>query len=110
MDLKPCPFCGGEAHHDFFKGKIQVGDMYRGVCCKNCGALIKERSQLKTAKNWNSRIYEAGEGELILYQCANMEIMDFFDGKGDKEMAKQSYKLIITKFSELLKGDISGRG
>ena len=56
-ELKPCPFCGGEAH--FIKVKHVVGVWYT-VCCDDAECFGHEQSRLYTlrrlaAEAWNRR-------------------------------------------------------
>lgn len=66
-ELKPCPFCGGEAYARFDNtGKGSFG--YASIECKKCGAvpyvhqvysgLSKEEAVKGVAEAWNNR---AGE-------------------------------------------------
>lgn len=50
MELKPCPFCGGKAHH--YKGNIHP----YGVACEKCCANINiYGSKGATTRAWNRR-------------------------------------------------------
>lgn len=50
MNLKPCPFCGGEARK--YEGKIDD----HGVVCKKCGAKIYGYTSAGAAtRAWNRR-------------------------------------------------------
>lgn len=50
IELKPCPFCGGEARK--YKGAL---DLY-GIVCKKCGAKIYGRANKASAtRAWNRR-------------------------------------------------------
>lgn len=56
-ELKPCPFCGGEAH--FMKVKHVIGIWY-AVCCDDEECLGHEQSRLYTLRRlaadaWNRR-------------------------------------------------------
>ena len=54
-ELKPCPFCGGEARR--YYGNTEC----YGVCCKKCSAKIYGYASKGSAtKAWNKR---AKEGE-----------------------------------------------
>lgn len=55
--IKPCPFCGGEAIAGY-----ALADYNRwGVSCQDCGALvevrewIEENTEAQAIKNWNRR-------------------------------------------------------
>ena len=54
LNLKPCPFCGGEAR--LTVQSYPGGDRYR-VCCTDCGATTWPRiiSGKDAAKAWNRR-------------------------------------------------------
>lgn len=54
-ELKPCPFCGGDAKE--FTG--EDAKPYRWtVECENCGAHVGEETRYKARLKWNRR---AGE-------------------------------------------------
>ena len=59
-DLKPCPFCGGEA------SKIHASGLFERVYCKDCfaqtGGLHSDRAMAKKA--WNTRPADAAIEEL----------------------------------------------
>lgn len=51
IELKPCPFCGGEART--YDGNIDTF----GVVCKKCGAKVYGYETRKKADNaWNRRV------------------------------------------------------
>jgi Lar family restriction alleviation protein len=52
-ELKPCPFCGGEAHA-YHSGLFEE-DTQTGIGCLNCGANLDEGTEEKAIKSWNSR-------------------------------------------------------
>lgn len=63
-ELKPCPFCGGEAEYHFDKG--QTGEVYGWVGCNQCDAMschIDVRSMQPEETHpidaWNTRADEA---------------------------------------------------
>lgn len=65
-ELKPCPFCGGEAH--FIKVEHAVGVWYT-VCCDDAECFGHEQSRLYTlrrlaAEAWNRRADECDRYEL----------------------------------------------
>lgn len=48
-DLKPCPFCGGEAY-------IHTGALYSWGKCKRCGAEATAGTSIeKASRAWNTR-------------------------------------------------------
>lgn len=49
MELKPCPFCGGEAKRN--DDKQNWGDIF----CTNCGCHILEGDTEKAIEAWNTR-------------------------------------------------------
>lgn len=61
MELKSCPFCGGEAYHYADDNGISVEDMtiepgvMHYVLCSNCSALVSGRTQNEAADAWNRR-------------------------------------------------------
>ena len=78
--LKPCPFCGGEAHiqtHEF----VGCANTY-GVVCLGCGVETRQfyESKSEVIKMWNTRVRPQGEwlkfglgrGTRILF-CTNCE-------------------------------------
>lgn len=53
-ELKPCPFCRGEAKIKRVTGSIN----YRYVKCSSCGARTKDWFGVDVAvKTWNTRVY-----------------------------------------------------
>lgn len=55
IDLKPCPFCGGEAmivEHTFY----ELNPTY-GIYCKNCEAKTRQfyKTEEDAAEAWNRR-------------------------------------------------------
>lgn len=64
-DLKPCPFCGGEALLWLSCGENGEWDSYSDICdvmCENCRASTgsyvsqhKEEAMDKAIKAWNNR-------------------------------------------------------
>ena len=65
IELKPCPFCGGEAklrvsHHGDFTGIHVEMITCIDVCCKNCNA----KSKMKYA-NVHNISYETADKEAI---------------------------------------------
>ncbi len=57
-ELKPCPFCGGEAHiqHQYHKVGFDVLDWY-GVYCVNpfCGHMCGHDTEAEAIAAWNTR-------------------------------------------------------
>ena len=57
INLKPCPFCGGEAE---MKGTTYLGNIPMAfyIVCKGCGMQTASNHEPKTkqAKDWNRRI------------------------------------------------------
>lgn len=54
-ELKPCPFCGGEAH---FANRYALGKWCRTVFCEKCSAVITNfegQDNEKAAELWNRR-------------------------------------------------------
>lgn len=69
-ELKPCPFCGGEAELDWGSATDIGGDLYQSgwVSCKNadCGASIDidsindNNNSIDLANKWNQRTSTIG--------------------------------------------------
>ena len=57
-ELKPCPFCGGEAAMPYYYDPF---DGYQGNCgryvirCKECSAQIQNQNRNKAFEEWNRR-------------------------------------------------------
>ena len=68
IELKPCPFCGGEAHINY--------DIYGLECwveCENCGATgTRYVIEMNAAKGWNHR-YTSPNTPLTLDELRQME-------------------------------------
>ena len=55
-ELKPCPFCGGEADIDEIAGNPDTGEPYAwGVGCKKCNIGWYEETKEKAIAMWNRR-------------------------------------------------------
>ena len=65
VDLKPCPFCGGEA--DVIEHLFHGLDSSYGLQCKKCEAETYQfyRSEEKAIKAWNSRAGEEDKHEAL---------------------------------------------
>lgn len=56
-ELKPCPFCGGEASitlYDPYDG-YQGNCGYYVVCCSKCSVQMQNSNKEKLIKEWNRR-------------------------------------------------------
>lgn len=53
-ELKPCPFCGGDA---YFGEEILCGELVEGVHCRDCEAVAAWNSGTKESciNTWNTR-------------------------------------------------------
>jgi Lar family restriction alleviation protein len=51
IDLKPCPFCGGEAHFE------RIGDRRQStiISCEDCGACLENGETFNHGTSWNTR-------------------------------------------------------
>lgn len=68
IELKPCPFCGGEAYYRRPQKEKGTAFVIVGVECKKCGAypystlcyefLDENKSKEAAAKQWNRRVTE----------------------------------------------------
>ena len=63
IDLKPCPFCGGEA--DVIEHLFHRLDSSYGLQCKKCKAETYQfyESEEKAIEAWNRRAGEEGKHE-----------------------------------------------
>lgn len=52
-ELKPCPFCGGEAFK-YFSGNPSCG-YFLEIICKNCGCQTTRLHEAEAIKLWNRR-------------------------------------------------------
>lgn len=74
-ELKPCPFCGGEAYYSF------DGKYYWHVTCFDCGATVAlpytdyyysekmKASRDAVIKKWNKRVSNVKTGEWLSRGC-----------------------------------------
>ena len=67
-ELKPCPFCGGEARYN--RKQISQGCVLVGYDCEQCGAAapvftgpvaIEKSMKISAAKAWNRRTQQPNE-------------------------------------------------
>lgn len=66
-ELKPCPFCGGEAYFDCMEHDAEMNCMDFSPECK-CGATIISTERFTRAQAiaaWNTRAAEEGKAELV---------------------------------------------
>lgn len=56
--IKPCPFCGGEAHTTEFRNPI---DNIHAVQCDCCAAAVCAYNEADAIEFWNERVDEAKE-------------------------------------------------
>ena len=67
IDLKPCPFCGGEA--EYFDERIIIFNnaFLMGIKCAQCGGAILDNDKSHCPNDvfraWNRRLAEAGNGK-----------------------------------------------
>ncbi len=75
-ELKPCPFCGGEAELESFATDIYF------VKCKMCGAIVKAKSWGKDEiiKTWNRR---DPEDELKKQLAKSEQLRKIHEERGD---------------------------
>ena len=84
-ELKPCPFCKGEAHYN--RKQIQQGYIVVGYDCKQCGAAAtvftgpmtaEKNMKIQATEAWNRRAepknkaltLPAAVGQTIYFYCA----------------------------------------
>ena len=53
MNIKPCPFCGGEAEYESTQQKYGI---VHSVYCAECGAEIARLNSQETIEAWNRRV------------------------------------------------------
>lgn len=59
--LKPCPFCGGNAHRSIIYMEVSYG---YSVMCESCGiATQTEFEEDAVIEAWNRRVDEDGNGK-----------------------------------------------
>lgn len=54
-DLKPCPFCGGEAKYKVIYGFHGYSETEYIVTCKRCGATMTKDVETGVIDAWNRR-------------------------------------------------------
>ena len=69
-ELKPCPFCGGEAILE--SNKLRYGTIYSAYCQK-CGAEITGFSEHEAVAAWNRRAQPANEPLTHCRDCTKAE-------------------------------------
>ena len=66
-ELKPCPFCGGEAEFD--EDRCDEGHEHIFIVCKECEArggwisMEQLHDKKKAIKDWNTRTHPETEGD-----------------------------------------------
>ena len=79
-ELKPCPFCGGEAILE--SNKLRYGTIHSAYCQK-CGAEITGFSEHEAVAAWNRRA-QPDEPPVRCAECANYQTQNC-GAKMDKE-------------------------
>jgi Lar family restriction alleviation protein len=80
VELKPCPFCGGDAISDVTPVKAMEG---HSVFCEDCGVAVpKEPSAALAQSHWNRRA--ALEGSVAVPVVGRATRMGWKRGKTDK--------------------------
>ena len=66
-NLKPCPFCGGEAHLAELTGSNLPRPLYYGFCTNgHCQTrMVERRSKQKAIEAWNRRPSEVVHGRWV---------------------------------------------
>ena len=56
-NLKPCPFCGGEAKAEeaLRSFTVELWETYVYVVCKKCGATVEGADEAEATEAWNRR-------------------------------------------------------
>lgn len=65
-ELKPCPFCGGEARLTVYFGLLDGAPFE--VSCQECGARITDFEREEAVAAWNRRVLNLGQGDCV--KCA----------------------------------------
>ena len=55
-ELKPCPFCGGEAEYKIFNDTCYKNNWYSMVHCNKCGTIM-QGDYNEAIEKWNTRNY-----------------------------------------------------
>ncbi|NBK77315.1 restriction alleviation protein, Lar family [bacterium D16-76] len=94
MELKPCPFCGGEAEEYSTTGSLLSHMTYWTIRCKTCGGHGEITTHPKSATEaWNRR-YEPPNEPLTLEELREMvnePIWIVFDGSDHPKGASHWY-------------------
>lgn len=61
MDLKPCPFCGGESEFERFG----TGRISTIVVCQDCGCRLESPETFNHGSHWNTRASDELIRELV---------------------------------------------
>ena len=63
-ELKPCPFCGGEAHID----RMGTGRASMSISCEDCGTNMETgETWIDENSHWNQRVTDAPKSEKVTY-------------------------------------------
>lgn len=56
IELKPCPFCGGEADLSDTAVRTKQGKKLWSVECMECGVILDRESREDALEAWNNRV------------------------------------------------------
>ena len=93
-ELKPCPFCGGEAVDDIY---IRDG---RQVSCKNCGAYMaafNPDANIKAIEAWNTRA-ALSEPEAVEVDWLIDEFEDIIGDCHDIDVTDRDYAIAVIDY------------
>lgn len=90
-ELKPCPFCGGEAFYIKIMGNY---DKPHEIYCSKCdGAITEGRSEKQVVTNWNTRpIEDALNARIAECESALISmVQQFFYSKADENIFRHAF-------------------
>jgi reverse gyrase len=99
-DLKPCPFCGGEAQHEHLEnGRHSVGCADADGTCMGFQTLQTFATEREATDAWNTR---ASEAEVVRLQTVLGELVASIDKRWEHETQRKREAAISPRTEKAL--------